>query len=127
MEGSRVTRQAAAQINRKGAPEPTKATQPSTPAKAPSATIVMLKQLAPELAEAQALTRKQTEALLAGLVEMVTAPQRGRQDPADRARHHSGADRPAWTGRNPGTGQPIEIKASRKIAFSAAKELLDVV
>lgn len=35
--------------------------------------------------------------------------------------------RPARTGRNPGTGQAIEIKASKKIAFSAAKELKDAV
>jgi DNA-binding protein HU-beta len=36
-------------------------------------------------------------------------------------------DRPARTGRNPATGQSIEIKASRKIAFSAAKELKDAI
>ena len=32
-------------------------------------------------------------------------------------------DRPARRGRNPATGEPIAIKASRKIAFRVAKEL----
>jgi DNA-binding protein HU-beta len=30
-------------------------------------------------------------------------------------------------GRNPGTGETIEIKASKKIAFRAAKELKEAV
>ena len=36
-------------------------------------------------------------------------------------------NRPARTGRNPATGAPIEIKASKKIAFRAAKELKDAI
>ena len=36
-------------------------------------------------------------------------------------------DRPARMGRNPGTGEAIEIKASKKIAFRAAKELKEAV
>ena len=32
-------------------------------------------------------------------------------------------DRPARMGRNPATGEAVQIKASRKIAFRAAKEL----
>ena len=36
-------------------------------------------------------------------------------------------DRPARMGRNPATGAPIQIKASRKIAFRAAKELKDSI
>ena len=35
------------------------------------------------------------------------------------------ADRPAREGRNPGTGQPIQIAASRKAAFSPAKQFRD--
>src|SRR3954469_21645702 len=34
-------------------------------------------------------------------------------------------DRPAQMGRNPGTGQPIQIAASKKVAFHVAKELKD--
>jgi DNA-binding protein HU-beta len=36
-------------------------------------------------------------------------------------------DRPARMGRNPGTGEAIEIKASKKIAFRPAKELKEAV
>ena len=36
-------------------------------------------------------------------------------------------NRPARMGRNPATGEAIQIKASRKIAFRAAKELKDSI
>ena len=36
-------------------------------------------------------------------------------------------DRPARMGRNPATGEAIEIKASKKIAFRPAKELKEAV
>ena len=35
--------------------------------------------------------------------------------------------RAARTGRNPATGEPIQIKASKKVAFRAAKELKEAV
>jgi len=35
--------------------------------------------------------------------------------------------RPARMGRNPATGEPIKIKASKKIAFRPAKELKEAV
>jgi DNA-binding protein HU-beta len=35
--------------------------------------------------------------------------------------------RPARMGRNPATGEAIKIKASRKVAFRAAKELKQAV
>ena len=108
---------------------PTAATKTATsPTKAPTPATITLKQLAPELAEANELTKKQTETMLSSLVDMVTA----RLKSGDKVRLTGLGilqvrDRPARTGRNPATGQPIEIKASRKIAFSAAKELKDAV
>ena len=36
-------------------------------------------------------------------------------------------NRAARMGRNPATGQPIQIKASKKVAFRAAKELKEAV
>ena len=35
--------------------------------------------------------------------------------------------RPARMGRNPATGEPIKIKASKKVAFRAAKELKESI
>ena len=100
----------------------------SSPAKAPAATTVTLKQLAPALAETSKLSKQQSEALLNSLVEMVTE----RLKAGDKVRLTGLGilqvrDRPARTGRNPATGQPIEIKASKKIAFTASKELKDAV
>jgi DNA-binding protein HU-beta len=102
--------------------------QPDVPIGTPTAATVTLKQLAPELAEVHALTRTQTEAVLASLVKIVT----GRLKVGDKVRLTGLGilqvrSRSARTGRNPVTGQPIEIKASRKIAFSAAKELKDAI
>ena len=103
-------------------------TMPAKPAKPPSVATATLKQLAPDLAAAHDLTKKQMEEVLGSLVEMVTA----RLKAGDKVRL-TGLGilqvraRPARSGRNPATGQPIEIKASKKIAFSAAKELKDVV
>ena len=37
------------------------------------------------------------------------------------------ANRKARMGRNPQTGEPIKIKASKKVAFRAAKELKEAV
>jgi DNA-binding protein HU-beta len=36
-------------------------------------------------------------------------------------------NRAARMGRNPATGEPIQIKASKKVAFRAAKELKEAV
>ena len=36
-------------------------------------------------------------------------------------------DRKARVGRNPATGEPIQIKASKKVAFRPAKELKEAV
>jgi DNA-binding protein HU-beta len=35
--------------------------------------------------------------------------------------------RPARMGRNPATGEPIKIKASKKVAFRASKDLKEAI
>ena len=108
---------------------PASATKPpASPAKASTPTTVTLKQLAPELAETNDLTKQQSEAVLTSLVAMVTT----RLKAGEKVRLTGLGilqvrDRPARTGRNPATGQSIEIQASKKIAFSAAKELKDAI
>jgi len=91
-------------------------------------TTVSLKQLAAELAQAHDLTKKDAESLLNGFVASVTKHLKK----GDRLRlvgfgilqvRH----RAARMGRNPATGEAIKIKASRKVAFRAAKELKDSV
>ena len=104
-----------------------KAAAPSpapAPARAAPSPTVTLKQLAAQLAEAHAMSRKQGEAVMADVVGLVVEHLKA----GDRLRigglgilevRH----RPARQGRNPATGAAIQIAASKKIAFRPAKEL----
>jgi DNA-binding protein HU-beta len=96
--------------------------------KSSTSSTVTLKQLAATLASEHDLTKTKSEALLGELVDLV-------------AKHlKTGAririagfgvlqvrTRAARMGRNPATGEAIQIKASRKVAFRSAKELNEAV
>ena len=102
------------------------ATQPAT-AK-PKVNTVSLKHLAASLAETHEMPKKQAEALLGDLVNLVTKHLKK----GDRIRLVGLGvlqvrKRAARMGRNPATGEPIQIKASKKVAFRAAKELKEAV
>jgi DNA-binding protein HU-beta len=89
---------------------------------------VTLKQIAADLAETHALAKKQTEAVLADLVALATRHLKN----GDKIRLAGLGtlqvqNRAARTGRNPATGETIQIKASKKIAFRPAKELKEAV
>jgi DNA-binding protein HU-beta len=93
----------------------------------PPATIT-LKQMAAELAESHEMPKKVAEAVLGDLMTLTTHHLKN----GDKIRLTGLGilqiqDRPARMGRNPGTGEAIEIKASKKIAFRAAKELKEAV
>jgi DNA-binding protein HU-beta len=95
---------------------------------AASQTTITLKQMAAELAESHDLPKKQAEAVLG---DLMTLTSRHLQN-GDKIRLTGIGillvqNRPARMGRNPGTGETIEIKASKKIAFRAAKELKEAV
>ena len=89
---------------------------------------VTLKHLAVRLAEGHEMAKRQADAVVSDLVGMmVTHLKKG-----DRVRigglgilqvRH----RAARMGRNPATGEAIKIKASKKIAFRAAKELKEAI
>ena len=105
------------------------AAKEAAPAKqaAPQLTIT-LKQIAAELAEAHELPRKQAEAVLNDLMARATRYLKN----GDKIRLTGLGmlqvqNRAARTGRNPATGETIQIKASKKIAFRAAKELKEAV
>jgi DNA-binding protein HU-beta len=96
-------------------------------AKKPQPTVT-LKHLAANLAESHELSKKQTEAVLGDLVGLVTKHLKK----GDRIRIGGLGilqvrKRAARMGRNPATGEPIQIKASKKVAFRAAKELKEAV
>ncbi len=103
------------------------ATQPATAAK-PKVNTVSLKHLAAALAESHEMPKKQAEAILGDLVNLVTKHLKK----GDRIRLVGLGvlvvrKRAARMGRNPATGEPIQIKASKKVAFRASKELKEAV
>jgi DNA-binding protein HU-beta len=96
--------------------------------KAGAPTTVTLKHIAANLAESHEMSKKQTEAVLGDLVGLVTKHLKK----GDRIRIGGLGilqvrKRAARMGRNPATGEPIQIKASKKVAFRAAKELKEAV
>lgn len=97
-----------------------------TPAKA--APVVTAKHLAASLADQQNLAQKQADLLVTSLVDlMVGHLQRGDRLRIGGLGTLEVKSRPARMGRNPATGEAIQIKAGRKIAFRAAKELRDAI
>jgi DNA-binding protein HU-beta len=101
---------------------------PAPKAKAVAPPVVTLKAVFEQLGEAHGLPRKQAHGLLADFVAAITAHLKQ----GDRIRM-SGLGilevkaRPARTGRNPGTGETIQIKASKKVGFRPAKELKEAI
>jgi DNA-binding protein HU-beta len=96
--------------------------------KASTPATVTLKHIAANLAESHEMSKKQTEAVLGDLVGLVTKHLKK----GDRIRIGGLGilqvrKRAARMGRNPATGEPIQIKASKKVAFRAAKELKEAV
>src|ERR1700733_2705809 len=99
----------------------------AAPAK-PKGNSVTLKHLAAALAENHELPKKQAEAMLNDMVVMITKHLKK----GDRLRLAGLGvlvvrKRAARMGRNPATGEAIKIKASKKVAFRAAKELKEAV
>ena len=98
------------------------------PAAKPKVNTVSLKHLAAALAESHEMPKKQSEAILGDLVDLVTKHLKK----GDRIRLVGLGvlvvrKRAARMGRNPATGEPIQIKASKKVAFRASKELKEAV
>jgi DNA-binding protein HU-beta len=89
---------------------------------------VSLKHLAAALAETNEMPKKQSEAMLNELVALLTKHLKK----GDRIRIPGLGvlvvrKRAARMGRNPATGEPVKIKASKKVAFRAAKELKEAL
>ena len=85
---------------------------------------VTLKHLAATLADEHQLTKRAGEALLGGLVGLITTHlKKGERIRIAGLGILQVKKRAARVGRNPATGEAIKIKASKKVAFRAAKEL----
>ncbi len=111
---------------KKSATAPAHAAKPAAKSSAP--TTISLKQIAVQIADKHDMQKKQAETVLGDvvgyLVEHLSAGDRVRIGGLGilEVKH-----RPARAGRNPATGAAIQIAASKKVAFRAAKELKDAV
>jgi DNA-binding protein HU-beta len=92
------------------------------------ATTVTLKHLAASLAEDNEISKKQAEAILGGLVgNIVKHLKKGERIRIGGLGILQVRKRAARMGRNPATGEAIQIKASKKVAFRASKELKEAI
>lgn len=90
--------------------------------------VVTLKHLAAALAEHGGTSKKAALDTLTELVNLITKHlKKGDKIRVGGLGVFQVRKRPARMGRNPATGQPIQIKASKKVAFRAAKELKEAV
>ncbi len=100
------------------------------PAKAAAekAAVLTLRHLAERLSEAHELPKRQANEMLTQVVEMITTSlKKGEKIRLTGLGILQVRKRAARMGRNPQTGEPIKIKASKKIAFRPAKELKDAI
>ena len=87
-----------------------------------------LKHIAANIAEEHELAKKHAEAILNGMVDLIVKHLKK----GDRIRIGGLGilqvrKRAARMGRNPATGEQIKIKASKKVAFRASKELKEAI
>jgi len=89
---------------------------------------VTLKHLSAGLTVRHGMEKKQAHAVVADVFEIVVGHLRS----GERVRINGFGilevkDRPARMGRNPATGEAVQIAASRKIAFRVAKDLKSTI
>jgi DNA-binding protein HU-beta len=103
----------------------TNSTSGAAPAKVETVT---LRQLAEGLSESHELPKKQVMGMLEDMVGDITKHlKRGARIRIGGLGILQVRKRPARMGRNPATGEAIKIKASKKIAFRAAKDLKESI
>lgn len=119
---------AAAKAPAKSAAAAKKPAAKAAPVKLAAGSTVSLKQLAAGLAENHEMPKRQVEAMLGELVDTCAGHlKKGIKIRMNGLGIFQVRARPARLGRNPATGEQIQIKASKKIAFRPAKELKDAI
>jgi DNA-binding protein HU-beta len=107
--------------------------EPNIPKVAPVKTVakvetVTLKHLAMTLAQSHGIPKSQVNAMLTGMIKEITKHlKKGKRIRIGGLGILQVRKRPARMGRNPATGEAIKIKARKKIAFRAAKDLKEAV
>jgi DNA-binding protein HU-beta len=89
---------------------------------------ITTKHLAGTLADQHQLTKKQGQQMIEDLIGLITKHlKRGERVKIAGLGILQVRKRAARMGRNPATGEPIHIKARRKVAFRATKELKEAI
>ena len=107
--------------------------EPNIPKVAPVKTAakvetVTLKHLAMTLAQSHGIPKSQVNAMLTGMIKEITKHlKKGKRIRIGGLGILQVRKRPSRMGRNPATGEAIKIKASKKIAFRAAKDLKEAI
>jgi DNA-binding protein HU-beta len=100
------------------------ATSMAKPASKAKVETISNRQIAMQMATKHNLTKKQANAIMDDLVVLVTKQlKKGTRIRLNGLGILQVRKRAARMGRNPATGEAIKIKASKKVAFRAAKEL----
>ena len=90
--------------------------------------ILTLRHIADELSAAHELPKRQANEMLTQVIEMIAKSlKKGDKIRLTGLGILQVRKRAARMGRNPQTGEPIKIKASKKIAFRPAKELKEAI
>ena len=90
--------------------------------------VITLRHIGNALAEAHELPKKLANEVLVNMVAMVTTHlKKGAKIRIGGLGILQVRKRPARMGRNPATGEAIKIKASKKVAFRAAKDLKEAI
>lgn len=101
---------------------------PKTVAKPVKADIVTLRHLATEVAENHGISQKQANEVLSGAITMIGKHlKKGARIRIAGLGTLEVRKRAARMGRNPATGAAIKIKASKKVAFRASKDLSEAI
>jgi DNA-binding protein HU-beta len=104
------------------------AAKAAKPAKVGAGDTVTLRHLGNTIADTHQLPKKQANEILSQTVDMITNYlKKGARIRIGGLGILQVKKRPARMGRNPATGEQIKIKASKKVAFRAAKELKEAV
>jgi DNA-binding protein HU-beta len=123
-----VKKEAGAKPTAQKPPAKKKAAPAAAKPKAVAAPVVTLKTVFEQLGETHALPKKQAHGLLADFVTAMTLHlKQGARIRMSGLGTLEVRTREARMGRNPATSESIQIKASRKVAFRAAKELKEAV
>ena len=89
---------------------------------------IALSKIAAELAEKHEMSKKAAGEFLSAFVELtVKNLKKGHKVRVTGLGIFQVKKRPARMGRNPATGEQIKIKASKKLAFRAAKEVKEAI